>query len=146
MMKPIKTWIVIADSQTVRIAINEGTGKGIYGRGTQGLDAPAVTELSDAPGMTNAAAGPNRGGISDPDLKGQAARAFAGDIVRYLAGALAKGDFERLILIAPAAMLGHLRQALTPALRAVLHADIPKDLTHLPLDALPAHLEDVLVV
>jgi protein required for attachment to host cells len=145
-MKPIKTWIVLADSQTVRIAINEGTGKGIYGRGTQGLDVPAVTELADEPGMTNAAVGPNRGGISDPDLKGQAARAFATDIVRYLEGAFAKDDFDRLILIAPAAMLGHLRQALGPALRGVLHADIPKDLTHVTLDALPAHLEDVLAV
>ena len=145
-MKPIKTWIVLADAQTVRIAINDGTGKGVYGRGTQGLDAPAVTELSDAPGMTNAAVGPNRGGISDPDLKGQAAQAFAADIVSYLQAALAKGDYHRLILIAPATMLGHLRQALTPALRDVLHADIPKDLTHLPLDELPRHLADVLAV
>ena len=43
-------------------------------------------------------------------------------------------------------MLGALRQALTPPLRAVLHAEISKDLTQLPLDALPDHLADVLVV
>lgn len=145
-MKPTKTWIVLADAQTVRIAINDGTGKGIYGRGTQGLKAPAVTELSDAPGQTHAAVGPNRGSISDPDLKGQAARAFAADIIAYLEAALAKGDYDRLILIAPAAMLGLLRQALTPALQKVLYADIPKDLTHVPLDELPGHLEDVLAV
>ena len=145
-MKPIKTWIVLADTQTVRIAVNDGTGKGVYGRSTQGLAAPAITELSDAPGMTNAAVGPNRGGISDPDLKGQAAHAFAAQIADYLAAALKKGDYDRLILIAPAAMLGHLRQALTPALREVLYADISKDLTHLPLDELPSHLEDVLAV
>jgi protein required for attachment to host cells len=146
MMKPISTWIVLADAQTVRIAINDGIGKGVYGRGTQGLDAPTVTALADAPGQTNAAVGPNRGSIADPDLKGQAARIFAADIARYLEAALAKGDYHRLILIAPATMLGHLRQALTPALQDVLHADIPKDLTHLPLDELPAHLEDVLAV
>jgi protein required for attachment to host cells len=145
-MKPITTWIVLADAQTVRIAINDGTGKGVYGRGTQGLKAPALTELSDEPGMTGASVGPNRGGISDPDLKGQAEHAFAADIVRYLEAALTKGDFQRLIVIAPATMLGHLRKALTPALRHVLHADIPKDLTHVPLDELPAHLSDVLAV
>ena len=145
-MKPIKTWIVLADAKTVRIAINDGVGKGVYGRSTQGLEAPAVTELSDEPGQTNAAVGPNRGGISDPDLKGQAEHAFASDIVRYLEDALTRGDFHRLILIAPATMLGHLRQALTPALRKVLHAEIPKDLTRLPLDELPEHLADVLAV
>lgn len=145
-MKPITTWIVLADAQTVRIAINDGTDKGVYGRGTQGLQVPAVTALSDAPGLTNAAVGPNRGSISDPDLKGQAERAFATGIISYLEAALAKGDYHRLILIAPPAMLGHLRQALTPALRDVLHADIPKDLTHVPLDELPAHLGDVLAV
>ncbi|MCK0097350.1 host attachment protein [Yoonia sp. F2084L] len=145
-MKPIKTWIVLADTQTVRVAVNEGPGKGVYGHSTQGLTAPAVTELSDAPGMTAAAAGPNRGGISDPDLKGQAARAFAADIVGFLEAAHDDGHYQRLILIAPAAMLGLLRQALTPRVQAVLHADIPKDLTHLPLDELPGHLGDVLAV
>ncbi len=145
-MKPIKTWIVLADAQTVRIAVNDGTGKGLYGRGTQGLMAPAITELSDAPGLTNAAVGPNRSSISDPDLKGQAARVFASDITAYLEAALTRGDYHRLILIAPAAMLGHLRQVMTPALRKALHADVPKDLTHLPLDELPGHLEDILAV
>lgn len=145
-MKPIKTWIVLADAKTVRIAVNDGVGKGVYGRSIEGLEAPAVTALSDEPGQTFASVGPNRGGISDPDLKGQAEHAFAADIVRYLEGALARSDFDRLILITPATMLGHLRQALTPALRKVLHAEIPKDLTHLPLDELPEHLADVLAV
>ena len=145
-MKPIKTWIVLADAQTVRIAVNNGTGKGVYGYGTQDLKAPAVTELADAPGIMNAAVGPNRAGISDPDLKGQAARLFAVDIVGYLEAALSGGDFQHLILIAPATMLGYLRQALTPTLQKALYADIAKDLTHVPLDELPAHLTNVLAV
>ncbi len=145
-MKPITTWIVLADAQTVRIAINDGTGKGVYGRGTQGLEAPTITELSDAPGMTNAAVGPNRGSISGPDLKGQAMRAFAADIVDYLDAARASQDYDRLILIAPATMLGYLRQALTSALRNALYTDISKDLIHVPLDELPRHLENVLAV
>ena len=145
-MKPIKTWIVLADTQSVRIAVNDGPSKGVYGHSAPGLKAPQVTSLSDAPGMTNAAVGPNRGGIADPDLKGQAAHAFATDITQYLEASLAKGDFQRLILIAPAAMLGMLRKAMTPALKNALLGDIPKDLTHLPLDELPKHLADVLAV
>ncbi|MDX8354984.1 host attachment protein [Cognatiyoonia sp. IB215182] len=145
-MKPIKTWIVLADAGQVRIAVNEGQGKGIYGHSTPDLEPRPVTALSDEPGVTHAPAGPNRGGISDPDLKAQAMQGFAQDIARYLADALSQDEYHRLILIAPAAMLGALRQALTPPLRAVLHAEISKDLTQLPLDALPDHLADVLVV
>lgn len=145
-MKPITTWIVIADAGTVRIVANDGLGKGLYGHSTDGLVAPAVTALSDAPGMTNAPVGPNRGGISDPDLKGQAAASFATTIIAYLEEARRDARFQRLVLIAPPAMLGLLRQRLSAPLREVLRADIAKDLTHVPLDDLPAHLEDVMVV
>lgn len=145
-MKPIKTWIVLADAQTLRIAENDGPGKGIYGHKVEGLVAPPVTELSDAPGMTNAAVGPNRGGISDPDLKGQAAAAFAEMIVAYLEDALREGAFDRLVLAAAPPMLGVLRQKLSEPLQTVLLADLSKDLNHVTLDALPAHLADVMVV
>lgn len=145
-MKPTKTWIVMTDAQTVRIAENDGPGKGIFGLSTQGLKAPQITELSDAPGMTSAPAGPNRGGISDPDLKGQAAAAFADDIVKYLDVALRGDQFQRLVLAASPAMLGILRKKLSKPLQKVMLAEIPKDLTHLPLDNLPDHLADVMVV
>ena len=143
-MKPLKTWIVLADAKTVRLAVTEGPGKGIYGLPDPGLVAPPVTELSDEPGMTNASVGPNRGGISDPDLKGLAQSAFAEQIVEFLDGACTCQAFQRFILFAPPAMLGMLRDRLTPQLKAALHADIPKDLTHLPLDDLPKHLADVI--
>ncbi len=145
-MKPHKTWIVLADSKHVRIAVNDGPGKGIYGHSTEGLEAPPITELSDAPGMTNAPVGPNRGNISDPDLKGLAAAAFADDIVAYLEAALGHGEFERLVLVASPAMLGILRKALTPKVKSALRAEVPKDLTHIPLTDLPDHLTDIMLV
>jgi len=145
-LKPKITWIVLADAKAARIAVNEGPGKGIYGRKTAGLDAPPVTALSDAPGMTNAPKGPNRGGISDPDLKGQADAGFADNIVGYLEDGLNKGQFDRLVLVAAPAMLGLLRQRLSAPLKEVLLADIDKDLTHVTLGELPEHLGDVMVV
>jgi protein required for attachment to host cells len=145
-MKPHKTWIVLADSKHVRIAVNDGPGKGIYGHSTEGLEAPPVTVLSDAPGMTNAPVGPNRGNISEPDLKGLAAAAFADDIVSYLENARDEGEFERLVLVASPAMLGILRKSLTPKVKSALRAEVPKDLTHVPLNELPNHLSDIMLV
>ena len=145
-MKPKINWIVLADAETVRIAVNEGPGKGIYGRTSAGLEAPPVTELSDAPGMTNAAVGPNRGGISDPDLKGQAAAIFADRIAQYLDDALRGNEYDRLVLVAAPAMLGLLRQKIPAAVQKAVLAELDKDLTHITLDHLPAHLGDVMVV
>lgn len=143
-MKPNKTWIVMADAHSVRIIVKDGPGTGVHGQSAQGLHAPPLSELSDAPGMTYAPAGPNRGGITEPDLKGQAIRAFAEDIVDFLDAARAAGTFQQVVLIAPPTMLGALRGKLTPALRDVLRAEIAKDFMHLPLEQLPAHLGDVL--
>jgi len=145
-MKPVKTWIVLADATTLRLAVNEGPGKGIHGLPDPKLIAPPVTALSDAPGMTNAPAGPNRGGISEPDLKGQAQAAFAAAIVQFLDAARQKARFQRFVLIAPPAMLGVLRQQLTPQLCDLLHADIAKNLTHVSVDDLTGHLADVIAV
>ena len=145
-MKPLRTWIVLADASALRLAANEGPGKGVFGLPDPGVQAPPVTELSDEPGVTSAPVGPNRGGISDPDLKGQAQAAFAEQIVAFLDHALQDKRFDRFILIAPPHMLGVLRQKLTPGLHDVLHADIPKDLTHLPLRDLSDHLADVIAV
>lgn len=144
-MKPHKTWIVLADTSSVRIAVNDGPGKGIHGHNAEGLKPRPITELSDAPGMTNAAVGPNRGSISEPDLKGLAAAGFADDIVAYLNRALDDGAFERLVLVAPPAMLGILRKALTRPLKSTLRAEVAKDLTHISLNDLPAHLNDVML-
>ncbi|MEO0929422.1 MAG: host attachment protein [Pseudomonadota bacterium] len=145
-MKPHRTWIVLTNASAIRIAVNDGPGKGVYGQSATGVAAPPMPELSDAPGMTAASVGPNRGGISDPDLKGQAMAAFANDIIRFLEVSLRANQFQRLILVAPPAMLGVLRKKLSGPLHEVLHADMPKDLTQSSLDDLPAHLAEIMVV
>ena len=145
-MKPTRTWIVMADTRHLRIAENTGLGHGLTDHEGKLPVAPEPVPLSDEPGMTYASAGPNRGAITDPDPKGQAARAFADDIVAYLSAAHAKGDFARLILIAPPQMMGHLRKAMTPDLRAVLHAEIAKDLIPVTLAELPEHLDKVIAL
>lgn len=145
-MKSNRTWIVLADARHVRIAVNDGPGKGVYGLSTNGLKLPTIAVPSNAPGMTHAPAGPNKGSISEPDIKGQEVEAFAKDIVQFLAKSYDKDMFNQLILIAPPEMLGALRQHLPPALQIILRADMAKDLTHVTLDELPDHLGDVLAV
>ncbi|MFT5066123.1 MAG: protein required for attachment to host cells [Yoonia sp.] len=146
MMKPSKTWIVLADAQAVRIVANDGPSKGLYGVSTKGLDAPPVTKLSDAPGMTKAPVGPDRGSISEHDLKTQAATSFADAILDVLTAAHGKDAFQQLVFIASPTMLGILRQRMPRPLADIMRSEIAKDLTQIPIADLPEHLADVLAV
>lgn len=145
-MKPSKTWIVLMDAQAVRIVANDGPNKGLYWVSTKGLDAPAVSELSDAPGMTKAPAGPDRGSISEHDHKTQAAISFADAILDVLTVAHGKNAFQQLVFVAPPTMLGILRQRMPRLLSDMIRAEIAKDLTQILITDLPAHLTDVLAV
>ena len=55
-----------------------------------------------------------------------------------------RDDYDRLVLVAPAATLGELRKALNAHATDRLAAEIAKDLTNLPEHELPKHLEDYL--
>ena len=71
-------------------------------------------------------------------------RLFARDLAREINEAAYKGAFDRLVLVLPAKSLGDLRTQLDKDTRARVVAELSKDLTHVPLHELPAHLSSVL--
>jgi len=149
-MKPTTTWILIADAARAQIYANHGPGKGIEAVEGAEFDAdhrPTRDILSDRPGRTYESAGVSRHAISphhDPhrELK----REFAARLAAVLDQRLAEKVYDRVILVAPPATLGDLREALSRHVRAVLYAEIDKDLTKTPVTELPAHLGAVLAV
>lgn len=54
------------------------------------------------------------------------------------------GHFARLVLVAGPQMLGDLREALSPPVRAALLGELDKTLTEVALADLPEHLADIL--
>ena len=73
-------------------------------------------------------------------------RVFHHRIAAYLDGAAKRGDFDRLILVAPPKALGNLRSELTAATREKVSGELNKDLTHVPTHGLAPHLGSVLAV
>jgi protein required for attachment to host cells len=65
---------------------------------------------------------------------------FARHVVQALEQAQREKRFERLVLIAAPAFLGHLREALPKSLRTSLAAEVDKDLVRQPEVAIQAHL------
>lgn len=149
-MKPTTTWILIADGARARIFANRGPGKGITAVEGAELVAdhrPDREIMSDRPGRTFESANTMRHAIEphhDPhrELK----RSFSERLAAMLDKQLAAKAFDRVILVAPPAMLGDLRASLSAQVRAAVYAELDKDLTKTPAEELPDHLAAVLAV
>ena len=149
-MKRITTWILIADGARARIVLNDGPGRGIkpgQNKEFEGVNAPSREIVSDKPGRAFDSAGQGRHSMeprTDPHVHEQ--RAFHHRIAAYLDSAAKRGDFDRLIVVAPPKALGNLRSELTEPTRAKVVGELNKDLTHVPIHDLAAHLSSVLAV
>lgn len=149
-MKPPITWILIADGAQARLFANHGPGKGmepVDDGEFEGDHRPTRDILSDKPGRAYESVGETRHAIAphhDPhrELK----RTFAEQLAEMLEQHLMQKAFDRVILVAPPAALGDLRAALSDKVRAVVHAELDKDLVKTPVAELPGHLAAVLAV
>ena len=71
--------------------------------------------------------------------------AFAREIADILEKARKRDAFDQLVVVAPPKALGDLRAAFTRPLQARIKAELNKDLTTVPVHALPKYLGDVLL-
>jgi protein required for attachment to host cells len=69
---------------------------------------------------------------------------FAKEIGEQLNLARDKKSFDRLVLIAPAKMLGQIKKDLNTKARKCVVAEMPKDLTHYEGPALAKHLDGII--
>ena len=145
-MKPIKTWVVIADGARARIVLNCGPGKGF-----QALDdmvfqtehPPTKDIAADKPGRTFESVGRLRHAKqprsdAHQNLKDEFTRALAQTLERHAE------DYDRIILVAPPPTLGSLRQSIPKRIAGKIHAELAKDLTHTPNTELSNHLKDLI--
>lgn len=145
-MKPVITWIVLANARTARIVQNRGPGKGILATEETVLHALDPVEFSDDPGVFQNSADQSRSAADRNDPKRLAETVFARTILSHLTAALKHAKFNRLILTAGPHMLGNLRSEMPAELRDFVVAEIDRDLTQLTLDDLPTHLRNAIAI
>lgn len=145
-MKPILTWIVVANARQARQIEHRGAGHGLHAISGKVLKAEPAIEYADRAGSGHSIAGPATSAMERSDPQEHADLAFAHKIDAALGAALSQARFERLIIVAGPHMLGLLRKVLQPELSQVVLAEVDKDLSHLPLDQIETHLEDVFLV
>lgn len=149
-MKPIRTWIVIADGVRCRVLTNDGPGRGVQPRPDMDFRSEQRRLrdiMADRPGRAFDSAGKGRHGLeysSDPVREDE--RQFARSLIDLLDAEAAANAYDRLVLVAPPQTLGDLRPLLTKRLRQHVVKEIAKDLTRLPNDKLADHLGRFLLI
>ena len=73
-------------------------------------------------------------------------RAFAKKLASVLEEAQRRNEYDRLVLAAAPRTLGDLRAILPDQVKAVVCAEVDKDLTQIPNSDLPKHFEGILAV
>ena len=147
-MKPVRTWILIADAARARVL--SSTGRTAKLAPVEGLSFDAEHGstheiMSDRQGRTQESHGHQRHAI-EPRVDPHRAlkSAFAARLGDMLDKQRQAGAFEYLVLVAPPVMLGEIRSALSDQVRPLVKAEIAKDLTRLPNQSIREHLRDAL--
>lgn len=149
-MKPIRTWILIANGSRARIVLYNGPGEGLKPVREFDFEDGRLSSgdiMADRPGRTFDSSGPGRHAMaysSDPTRVGQTR--FVSQLLKFLGDELTNTSFDRLIIAAPAKFLGDLRESISKPLQAVTMSELSKDLTHLQVEKLPEHFEDILAI
>ncbi len=128
-MKPVRTWILIADGARARVVMNDGPGHGI--KPVKGMKFELDNDNERDTVL---------------DAHDDEKRHFAEELGQNLSKKLQDKAFDRMIIFASPAMLGELRHSLSSQVMEKVIEQVPKDLTHISNKDLPKHLETVLAV
>jgi protein required for attachment to host cells len=143
-MKPIRTWVLIADAARARVFETRGKGTGLTVVPDMSLDAelaPSHLLGTDRPGRSFESVGRTRHAMeSSSDPHREQKRQFARRVAHAVEDRQTAGSFDRLVLVAPAVTMGDLRIALSDKVKAAVVAELVADLTHTPVSELGAHL------
>jgi protein required for attachment to host cells len=150
-MKPTRTWIVIADGDQAKIFEHGGPGKGLRAVKDLSLEQEhlkASEIMADKPGRAGAGTAPGARAAMEyhTDPVEVRERRFVERLADVLEKKRAEGAFERLVIAAAPAALGDLRPALSEEVRDTILAELPKDLTNIPVPKLAEHFDGLIAV
>lgn len=147
-MKPSVTWVLIADGAQARILEYTGPSKGLVQvEGLKFEDAHLRTGeiMSDKPGRSFSSAGYGRSAMEQrTDPRDYRETEFLRSVAEVINKKALENVFRKLVIAAPPQALGDLRKLLSPAATEKVSAEIPKDLTTVPILQLGKHFEGAL--
>jgi protein required for attachment to host cells len=150
-MKAKVTWIVIADGNQAKVFEHDGPGKGLKPLKDLNFEQEPLKAseiMADKPGRSFTSAGPgSRSSMeyhSDPVAVRE--RKFVEKLADVLNENQREGKFDRLVIAAAPAALGDIRPALSDQVKETILAEMPKDLTNIPIPKLAEHFDGLIAV
>jgi protein required for attachment to host cells len=148
-MKPIRTYILIADGARAHLLLSEGRGKPLseVSGSEHRVDIKPDHEISaERPGRVHESANVARHAIERDDLHRREKERFAQFLAADLDRRLAHGEFDRLVIAAAPETLGVIRSSLSDRVKGCILAEVAKDLTKLPNPEVKVNLGDSLPI
>jgi protein required for attachment to host cells len=131
------TWAAVADGGKALLLVNDGTDADPVLRvlAKSELENPPTREQgTDQAGRRDGTGVGQRSAMETSDWHEFEEAHFVAELAGGLNRAAERGQFERLILVAPPKVLGQLRPALSGQVAGTLVAEIGSDLTKHPVD------------
>lgn len=131
-------WVVVADGEKALFLRNEGDAKypnlEVF-REVRDENPPTHEQGTDRPGRLNdGAGGLHKSAVQETDWHRIEKERFAKEIAERLYKAAHRGDYEKLIIVAPPLVMGEMRKELHKEVAERVIAEVPKTLTNHPID------------
>jgi protein required for attachment to host cells len=142
------TWVVAADSAQAdiyRVGKIGGSFEPVKSLSNAEGQLKGKDLITDKPGRAFDSMGAGRHAMK-PSVgpKEHAADLFARDVCQFIETARTRGQYDRLIVLAPPDFLGRLRKSISPAANQLVVESVAKNLVGQDADAIRARLETVL--
>jgi protein required for attachment to host cells len=138
-------WVVVADGERALFLRNEGDAKFPdlkVQREMRDENPPTREQGSDRPGRFNDGPSAHRSAVDDTDWHKVAKERFADEIAQRLYKLAHRGEFKKLVLIAPPLVLGEMRKKLHKEVADRVVGEFAKTLTKMPVVEIEEMLRD----
>jgi protein required for attachment to host cells len=128
--------VVVADGEKALFLRNEGDA--LYPnlkvvREMREENPPTREQGADRPGRLSDGPGAHRSAVADTDWHHAQKEKFADDIADKLYSLAHRGDFARVLIVAPPLVLGEMRQKFHKEVSDKIVGEVPKTLTNHPV-------------
>ena len=127
------TWVVVADGEKALFLRNEGDEKypnlEVF-REIKEENPSTHDQGTDRPGRFNDGPSPHKSAVEETDWHRIEKERFAKEIAERLYKSAHRGDFDRLVIVAPPLVIGEMRKELHKEVEARLIGEITKTLTN----------------